>query len=181
MRAKENKPPFGLCTRQPYTLASLSFHFGMKFDAEAKAGKDEIMNRKFWSLMFTGLLLAVFVPRAKADVGTREVKFSINEPVEMPGRVLNPGHYQIRLLKDGSSVAGIWNASGTRLYGFFQTDHVDRMQPANRAKVKLAEANSQSPERIASWFFPGDMQGNALLYPAPKPAVNSVCTYTPVK
>jgi len=127
------------------------------------------MKRKLWALVFTVLLVGMFVPRARADEGNKEVIFSINGPVEMPGRVLAPGRYDLKLAEDNPSVAELWNAKGTKFYGFYETIPVDRSHVTDNVRFKLTETQSNAPERISAWFYPGDVQGNQFLYPAQKP------------
>jgi len=138
------------------------------------------MNRKMWSLVFSVLLLGVFMPRARASVANREVHFKINEPIEVPGRVLNPGRYDLKLASDNGSLAELWNARGSKFYGFYETVPADRSNP-NGLKLKLLASENGSPERLSAWFYPGDIQGNQFLYPARANAepANENCACTP--
>jgi hypothetical protein len=123
------------------------------------------MNQKILALMFALLLLgAALVPRAKADEDNQAIVFTTNAPIEVPGRVLSAGRYEIKL-NSNDSVAGLWNASGTRFYGYFETIPVDRYHHISKAEVDMSKMNQASPERLKDWFYPGDSTGHELLYP----------------
>lgn len=110
------------------------------------------------------LLGSMFVPNARADEDNKEVHFTINAPVEIPGHVLPAGSYDLKLNGDGSMVAGLWNVQGNKFYGFSDTVPVDRSRRGN-LKIDLSGSGEIAPERLANWFYPGDKQGNELLYP----------------
>jgi hypothetical protein len=116
-----------------------------------------------------GFLLfgTLFSTPARADEANREIHFTINEPIEIPGVVLPAGSYDLKLEGFGSTVAGVWNIRGNRFYGFFDTIPVDRVH-SSRTKVDLSESIKGAPERLTAWFYPGDKQGNEILYPPAK-------------
>lgn len=110
----------------------------------------------------------VLVPSARADQDNKEVRFKVNGPVEVPGRVLNPGRYDLRLMGNGSTVAGLWNAKGNKFYGYFDTIPVTR-EHRGHLRVELAGSGANAPKRLSQWFYPGDKTGNELIYSANKP------------
>jgi hypothetical protein len=124
------------------------------------------MKYRLWAsvlaLFFLGSML---VPRAKADEDNKEIRFSVNRPVEVPTSVIPAGQYDLKLMGDGSTVAGLWNASGTKFYGFFETIPVDRRHALSKTKVVLAESVKNAPPRVEEWFYPGENSGNEILYP----------------
>jgi hypothetical protein len=120
---------------------------------------------RLWGLLSALLLFAgLLVPAAMATQGNKEVLFRVNGPIEMPHRVLPAGKYQLRLDGLGSPVAGIWNAAGTHLYGFVETEPVYRNHVTGKAKVVLSGSGKYAPKRLEEWFYPGDHVGNRLLY-----------------
>lgn len=125
------------------------------------------MNYRILAAMFAFLLLgAVLTPRANADEDQQSVKFTTNAPLEVPGRVLPAGHYVIRLQGNGGSVAGLWNASGTKFYGYFDTIPVSRYRGISKPEVDFSKMSAGNPERLKEWFVPGNSTGHELLYPA---------------
>ncbi len=126
------------------------------------------MNRKMAVIAFAMVLSAgVFASPARADSSNQEVQFKVNQPVEIPGRVLDPGTYDIRLLGFGSHVAGVWSPGGSKFYGLVVTEPTLRMRRLGKARVDLiGKSGYAAPERIKDWFYPGDEYGNRLVYPS---------------
>ncbi len=127
------------------------------------------MNREIAIISLAVVLSAgLFVSPARADSSNEEVHFKVNQPVEIPGRVLDPGTYDVRLLGFGSHVAGVWSPDGSRFYGLVETEPTLRMRRLGRVKVDLSKSGYAAPDRIKDWFYPGDEYGNRLVYPSPK-------------
>lgn len=125
------------------------------------------MYRKLSALLFIGALLgSVLVSQALADQDNQEITFTTKQPVEIPGRVLSAGRYELRMNGDGSNVAQLWNSTGTRFYGYFPTIPFDRAHARQGAKVALEAGARGAPERIKGRFYASDKQGNEFLYPA---------------
>lgn len=122
---------------------------------------------RLWSVLFTFVLAAGFLgPAANANAGNKEVLFTVNHAVEIPGRVLAPGRYEMRLQQTGSPIAGVWSANGTHFYGYFDTDPVYRFHTAARTKIVLSKVGPHNPERLNEWFYPGEHTGNQFVYPS---------------
>jgi hypothetical protein len=127
----------------------------------------EDMNRKLWGLLSALVLFGgLLVPAATATQGNKEVLFTVNGPIEIPHRVLGPGRYELKLIGFGSPIVGVWNATGTHLYGFFETEPAYRNHATGKTKVVLSGSGKYAPKRLDEWFYPGDNTGNALLYPS---------------
>ncbi len=112
------------------------------------------------------VLGGVLIPSAAADEGNKEVFFSVRAPLEVPGRVLKPGRYDLKLQGDGSPVAGLWNASGSRFYGYFDTTLVHRYRAPDNVEIVFTRSAKTAPLKLDEWFYPGGDTGNKLLYPS---------------
>jgi hypothetical protein len=124
------------------------------------------MNRRLVATMFAIVVLAgALVPNAVADQDNKAILFSVDAPVEIPGAMLGPGRYEVKLQGDGSSIAGVWSADGSQFYGFFDTALVNRSH-AGPSKVVLTNSEKNTAQQIAEWFYSGDRTGNKLLYPS---------------
>ena len=136
------------------------------------------MNHRLLAIALGFVLLgSAFVPLARANQDNKEVHFTINAPVEIPGEVLGAGSYELKLNGDGSTVAGLWNIQGTKFYGFFDTIPVDRSHRGN-VRIDLSGLGKNAPERLADWFYPGDRQGNELRYPTVRKLEAANCPTT---
>lgn len=125
------------------------------------------MYRKLAVMVLSILLLgAVLAPQARADEGNNEILFTVNQPVEIPGRVLGPGRYELKLLGFGDTVAGVWSAHGQQFYGLVSTTPVSRTHGISRLRIDLSKPHAGQLARIKDWYYPGDHYGYRLVYPA---------------
>jgi hypothetical protein len=125
----------------------------------------EVMKRRILAIAFVLALTGTLVTRARADADDKAIQLSVNGPVEIPGAVLSPGKYRLELMGDGSDVAEIWSADGSKFYGFFGTEPAVLSHAPTEAKVVLEGSGKTHPKRIEEWFYPGDLEGNAFIYP----------------
>lgn len=114
------------------------------------------------------LLFAVTAStRMFADETDKATKLTFNEPVEVPGRVLDPGTYWFALADSESdrNIVQIWNADRTQLITTILAVPDYRLQPTGHTVIKFQERPSGSPEAIHAWFYPGDNFGQEFVYP----------------
>lgn len=116
---------------------------------------------------FFALVFAFFVPKAHADRWNQATKITINEPIEIPGRVLTAGTYWFMLLRDDPdrNVVQVWNATRQHEIATLLTVPDYRLQPAGKTVIKFKERPSNQPEALRAWFYPGDNYGHAFVYP----------------
>jgi hypothetical protein len=107
------------------------------------------------------LLTAVSSP-LWADPLTPTVILTVKQPVEVPGHVLTSGQYYVSKLDLGDVVL-IRSADGSQSF-FELVSRASRPQPANDVVVDVAHQPGSVP-RIMDYFFPGDTEGTAFLYP----------------
>ena len=113
-----------------------------------------------FSILLAGTVLA---PNALANAGSKEVLLTIHHPIEIPGRVLQPGRYDVQLLHFGGSVAGVWSANRKKFYGLAPTTPVSRVRGINHPRVDVSRYEGMA--RIKDWFYPGDDYGFRFVYP----------------
>lgn len=118
-------------------------------------------------LVCAGLLGAVAVPRAKASEYNKKTVVTFNEPVEIPGMVLDPGSYVFKLADSlaDRDVVQIFNRRETRLYATILAIPDYRMKPTGKTVITFEERAANSPEAIEAWFYPGDTYGDQFVYP----------------
>ena len=119
------------------------------------------------ALIAAGLVLAgwLAVPQAKADDDS-VVKITTNVPLEIPGEVLAPGTYELRLMDPAtmSDMVAITGIDG-RFYGFHDVIPDYREHATDGVGLKL-EKLPGAPERIEAWFTPGEHEGLEFVYPS---------------
>ncbi|MBV8050079.1 MAG: hypothetical protein JOZ80_02750 [Acidobacteriaceae bacterium] len=102
-----------------------------------------------------------------ADEWNKATKLTFNEPVEVPGMVLEAGTYWFKLADSDSdrNIVEIWNADRTHLIKTILAIPDYRLKPTGKTVVHFEERPSDSPEAIHSWFYPGDNYGEEFVYP----------------
>ncbi len=84
------------------------------------------------------------------------------QPVEVPGKVLQPGQYTFRLINLNNEVTV---ASANKTVGIFPVVPALRMHPSGNGLVRTEKSPAGGPDRISEWFFPGQSDGYQLVYP----------------
>lgn len=115
----------------------------------------------FLSIVTFGLLAA---PNALAQ--QEILTFKTNAPLELPGKVIDAGKYDVFQLdpNDGTGPVEITKANGQAI-GDFMTVPVRRKHESNSTVFKL-QKEPESPARV-KYFIPSDSNyGFALMYPA---------------
>lgn len=122
---------------------------------------------------FSAGLLAFCIaapPRARADEWNQKTKFTFNQPVEIPGRVLEPGTYIFKLADSTSdrNIIEVFNKRENHLYGIFLAIPDYRLKLSGKPIITFSERAAGAPEAVRAWFYPGDNYGHEFVYPKVK-------------
>jgi hypothetical protein len=126
------------------------------------------MNRKLFSGAIGLMLLGgiFFVPQGRADAFDKKTIVTINEPIQVPGKVLPAGTYVFKLINSNDrTLLAIYNADDTRLVTMVQGIPDSRLQAPDKAIIQLEQQSSEQPEALKAWFYPGDNAGVEFVYP----------------
>jgi hypothetical protein len=124
--------------------------------------------------MFTGMiclmLLGIFsVPKSRADEWDKKMIVTVNQPIQVPGKVLPAGTYVFKLLDSNDrTLVAIFNADETQLITMVLGIPDSRMQTSDNTILQLEERPSGQPEALKAWFYPGDDSGVEFVYPTEK-------------
>jgi hypothetical protein len=115
-------------------------------------------------------LIGISIKTAFADEWNKEMKLRINEPVQVPGRVLEPGNYIFRLADSPSNrnIVQIYSVDQKGRQNFvamIETISAFRLPRPDKPIVELEERHIGNPEAIKKWFYPGDNYGWEFVYP----------------
>jgi hypothetical protein len=126
---------------------------------------EEKMNVKAIAATF-GLALA-FVPGAMADQWNKKTYITVNEPVQVPGKVLQPGRYVMRLMESQSNrhIVQIFNEREDQLQTTVLAIPNYRLQPTGKTEFQWWETPAGQPRAMRAWFYPGDNFGQEFAYP----------------
>jgi hypothetical protein len=124
-----------------------------------------------WSAFATasclGLASLAFAPNAAADTWNKKTILTVNEAIQVPGKVLQPGKYVMRLMDSPSNrhVVQIFNERENQLQTTILAIPNYRMQPTGKTEFQFWETPAGQPKALRAWFYPGDNFGQEFAYP----------------
>jgi hypothetical protein len=125
--------------------------------------------------MFTGMICLMllggtfFVPKGRADEADKKTIVTVNEPIQVPGKVLPAGTYVFKLLDSNDrTLVAIYNADEMHLITTVQGVPDVRTETPDKTILQLEERPSGQPEALKAWFYPGDNTGVEFVYPTQK-------------
>lgn len=109
----------------------------------------------------------ILAPKAGADAIYKKTIVTFNAPVEVPGKVLEPGTYVFKVLDSGANrnILQIWDKDEKQLQTTVLGIPDYSLKPVDKPVLKFEERPSGSPEALKAWFYPGDDYGLELVYP----------------
>jgi LPXTG-motif cell wall-anchored protein len=132
-------------------------------------------------LALFGLACALMAPTTKADPVYKRTEVTFKQPVEIPGMVLMPGTYVMKLLDPymDRSIVRFYNAQENHMYAMVFAVPDYRLTPTDHTVITLEERAHNAPQAIKEWFPAGDNWGEEFVYPKPQPIAASVTPATP--
>jgi len=111
--------------------------------------------------------LAASMSVARADTWDKKTTVSFSQPVEIPGYILQPGKYVMKLVDSQSDrhVVQFMNERQNRVYATALAIPAYRTQVTDRTVITFYEAAAGRPEPIRYWYYPGDNFGQEFMYP----------------
>jgi hypothetical protein len=125
-----------------------------------------------------GLVGAMLAPNALADQWNKKTILTVNEPVQVPGKVLQPGKYVMMLMDSQSNrhIVQIFNGDQSQILATVLALPNYRLQPTGKTEFGFWETPPGQPRALRAWFYPGDNFGQEFAYPKNE-AVN-IAQYT---
>jgi len=104
---------------------------------------------------------------AMADQWNKKTILTVNEPIQVPGKVLQPGKYVMRLLDSPSNrhIVQIFNEREDQLQTTVLAIPNYRLQPTGNTEFQWWEVPAGQPRAMRAWFYPGDNFGQEFAYP----------------
>jgi len=120
-------------------------------------------------LVLIGSMGALLAPLTKADPVYEATKVTFAGPVEIPGMVLTPGTYVIKLLDPygDRDIVRFYNADESHMYAMVFGVRDYRLDRADRAVVTFEERAKDAPPAIKEWFPAGENWGEQFVYQKP--------------
>jgi len=114
-----------------------------------------------------GLVACLTPPTAFADDYDKKTVVTISAATEVPGIVLQPGTYVIKLLNSSSNrhITEIMNERMDHLYALTFTVAAERLTPTSKPVLTFYEQSNGRPQALRRWFWPSDTIGQEFIYP----------------
>jgi hypothetical protein len=111
--------------------------------------------------------LLALVPSASADQWNKRTILTVNEPIQVPGKVLTPGKYVMKLMDSPSNrhIVQIFNEREDQLQTTVLAIPNYRLQPTGETEFQWWETPAGQPKAMRAWFYPGDNFGQEFAYP----------------
>jgi len=111
-----------------------------------------------------GCLLA---SSALADPLYKNTEVTFNAPVEIPGQVLMPGTYVMKVLNpfEHRAVVQFYDPSQQHLYAMVRAIPAYRSNVVDHSVITFEERAANSPEAMKEWFPSDDYWGVEFVYP----------------
>jgi hypothetical protein len=102
-----------------------------------------------------------------ADEYDRKTVISISQPLEVPGVVLPPGTYVMRLFNSSTNrhIVQFMNERQNQQLALTFAIPAERIRPAEKTILTMYEGSQGAPPAARTWFYPGDTVGQEFLYP----------------
>ena len=104
---------------------------------------------------------------ARADAWDKRTTVSFSQAVEVPGYVLQPGKYVMKLVDSSSDrhIVQFMNERGNHVYAAALAINAYRKNITDKTVITFYEARAGRPEPMRTWFYPGDEFGQEFVYP----------------
>lgn len=125
-----------------------------------------------------GLALAssALMPQATAGEWDKKTVVTFNQPVEIPGQVLEPGTYTLTVINlltgGGPDYIAVADETGQHIYRIVSATPVYHDNPFSwiafppeHTIITFEERTGNSPQAIKDWFYPGKLTGEEFIYP----------------
>src|SRR5579859_4166768 len=123
--------------------------------------------RHIFSIPLAAAALAASLAVVRADTWDKKTTVNFSQPVEVPGAILQPGKYVMRLVDSQSDrhVVQFTNERQNHVYATSLAVPAYRTQVTGRTVITFYEAAAGQAEPIRNWFYPGDNFGQEFVYP----------------
>ena len=135
------------------------------------------MKRAYLSLVALMILIGTaLVPATKADPLYKRTEVTFQQPVEIPGMVLMPGKYVMKLLDPHMqrNIVRFYNPQENHMYAMVFTVPDYRLTPTDHTVITFEERAHNAPQAIKTWFPAGDNWGAEFVYPKAESLTASV-------
>jgi len=108
-----------------------------------------------------------FVFRLQADQWDKKTILTVNQPIQVQEKLLEPGQYVFKLLDSNSDrhIVQIFNGDQTQIIDTVLAIPNYRLQPTGHSRFAFWETPPGTAKALRAWFYPGDNFGQEFRYP----------------
>jgi hypothetical protein len=109
----------------------------------------------------------IFGFRAQADQWDKKTILTVDQPIQVQEKLLQPGQYVFKL-KDPNSdrhIVQIFNGDQTQIIDTVLAIPNYRSQPSGNSRFAFWETPPGTAKALRAWFYPGDNFGQEFRYP----------------
>src|SRR5438034_6177875 len=127
------------------------------------------------AIIAVAMFITLSPSNAKADESDKKTIVTFDQPVEIPGMILQAATYVFRRASSTDpNVVQISGKDEKHVYATLLTIQDYRMDPADKTLITFEERDNRAPRAIKSWFYPGDTAGEEFVYPSPGKTINEI-------
>ncbi len=114
-----------------------------------------------------GLAAGFFAVQAQADEWDKLTVLTVNEPIQVQDKLLEPGKYVFKLLNSSSDqhVVQIFNGDQSHIVDTLLALPNYQLHPSGHTRFAFWETPPGSAKALRAWFYPGDKFGQEFTYP----------------
>jgi len=113
------------------------------------------------------LAVAGLYTPAQAAEWDKKTIMTINEPLQVPNKLLEPGTYVFKLLDSDADrhVVQVFDKNEQHLVTTISAIPNYRLRPRGKTEFAFWETPAGTPRALRAWFYPGDNFGQEFAYP----------------
>jgi len=119
------------------------------------------------SVCAVALLALTAAPALAHTTLDKQILFTFNAPVTIPGVTLPAGTYMFQIANptNNRSVVVVRSQDGSRVYSTFLTIPYEANQRPDNAEIRFMERRANVPYAVKAWWYPGERTGFEPVYP----------------
>ena len=127
-------------------------------------------------------LLFLVISTAFAQVWNKKTNLTVGERIEVPGAVLEPGKYVVKLVDSDSNrhIVRFMNEREDRVISTVIAIPNERLKVTGDTQFSFYERPVGEPRAMRAWFYPGDNFGQEFVYPEHRAAPIAAAAHEPV-
>ena len=139
--------------------------------------------RKLSFVLGAVALGATLIASADAEQWNKKTILTINQPLQIPGEVLQPGKYVVKLADSASNrhIVQVYSGDESKVLATVMGIPNYRLKPTGKSEFSFWETPRGTPPALRAWFYPGDNFGQEFAYPKQEANALSAAVKEPVR